>query len=1041
MTKSNDGPWESPTEFDDDARMDADDHPTVAATAEQIEYGRALSARPDGTPPPVKRTTAQGLTAVQPRTPATGIAVDEVVTANFERADNDDDLDPASTARGLPVADARMPAANGSGAMARATDSSGSIARAANSSGSMAPLTESDGRVAHVREGRSGPTLSGLDGRGVRLPSTAADRSGGIVASIVDADANRSGATSTTDRSAGIAAKAARLASALSGLPPDDNNFDPASTARGMPAQGRGPGPIGDDVILLDRVAGSTPAAGSPRTESAAGGIVVVAAGADGERVRRLCHAHSLLVPIMSSLSIAPGSLSVVFGEPSPPAPDRVLQVVRPTISDAQVVDLLRALVTGRVLVERPTQPPDPDPRAKEFANRIARMHDRAAIETTMIEALTVLVDADRAYCHFFESTTGALWSEGHRRTLGDNSRAMGGLVGWAAYTGQTIVASPAGDDARFLLELDDPDGKPQSRIVVQPIIGGDLRVHAVLVAVRRWRNAAFTDESLRMVADLAALCAPALDLVASSGPRAPKFRATSTIPGPLAAAAQVATPASTTGGTVAARESAVIDARSKRPSSRPPPVTARPPTNPSHVPPPPRGFSNRVPTKPPPAPTPPRGIADSAVAPVARPDTGPSPVAAALSGVSPVVAPRPETGPAPVVATSAGDSRPMRAPTVQPPSTSNTGRTRAPTGERGPSQSAPLRASTGELATSQPNPTDDSAASLRASARSSQAPLPARPFHQVAIVAVDEEHDRLQRVVKTCSVDAAIVTATNLAPADARIITFGQAWSPSMDPRVIYVARDTIGNDALADLISAASCGRVLGAPAQLTKPTNPNDARRAQQAFTGSRMFASASSLAAAETSAVTTLRELLDADRAYFLYYDDEDGSLRSAVRAKDDRRAIAGIAGWVARTGRTATAERATADPRWLGPIDDPDGDPNSQLLVEPVIVGDRVRAVLVAARRPRRPGFGDGDREVIARFAALLAPLVDQLVLHAEPTAVPPPPVPSPARNKRATEQAMDDLREALPRWQRLPTWAYALGGIAVLGVIAMIASC
>jgi hypothetical protein len=321
---------------------------------------------------------------------------------------------------------------------------------------------------------------------------------------------------------------------------------------------------------------------------------------------------------------------------------------------------------------------------------------------------------------------------------------------------------------------------------------------------------------------------------------------------------------------------------------------------------------------------------------------------------------------------------------------------------------------------------------------------LRARPFNQVAVVASDDIHERVHRVAKTCGTDVVIVTEIALAPPDARIVTIGQAWSPSLDPRVVYVARDTISNDALADLVTATSSGRVLGAAAQLTKPTNPNEARRAQQAFTGSRTFAAASNLATAETSAVATMRELLDADRAYLLYYDDADGSLRSATRGKDERRAIAGLAGWVARTGRAAATERATTDPRWLGPIDDPDGDPNSQLIVEPVIVGDRVRAVLVAARRPRRPGFVDADVQLLSRFAALIAPLVDQLLLHADPSA-PPPDAPAPAvsnaRSKRETDQAVDDLREVLPIWQRLPAWSYAAAGGVVLVLIALVASC
>lgn len=1000
---SDNGQWEPPTNSDDGAQLDSDDHPTLAATAEQIEAGRAAS-RVDATA--VKRTTPPGLSAAMPREP--GPNEDAVDTSNFERVENThQDFDPKITARGLQIKE-RAPA-NRSGSMAPV---------AANGSGSITATPDvSDGRVVSTSDRRSGPaTLSGLDSRGVRAPATRpASEPGASDSGPHDRKRNHTAAGASgsmrppADRSGPISAKSIAAATTT----PDDD-FDPASTARGMPAVGRTPGPPGADVVLLDRV--TAPVTEEPRrTDAAAGGIVVVATGSDGERVRKLCHTHSLLVPVMSSLSIAHEAMSVVvIGEPSPPAPDRVVHVVRPTVPDAQLIELLRALSSGRVLVERPPQPTSPDQRVREFAQRVARMSDRASIETTMIEALTVLVDADRAYCWFFDASSGTLWSEGHRLALGDNRRAMGGLVGWAAYTGQRIHASPPEDDARFLLELDDPDGKPQSRIIVQPIVGGDRRVHAVLVAVRRWRNAAFEDAQLRLVADLAALCGPALDIIASTGPRGPKFRPANTLPGPLAAATSASS-----GGTTAARDSAVVDARSKRPSSRPPPVTtaavhpltatlknmeaarsgqssqkmeaarsdsqsidaARPP---------------HIPTKPPPLPVPPRITA--ATPAIAIPATPPSAVTATPSSGAPVAAPTANG--------TASDSRRLRASTAQPPSTSNTGRTRPITG--GERVSGAMRA---------------------------------RPYQQVAVVGGDDVHDRVQRIANACGIDVAVASSVEEAPADARIITIGRPWSPSIDPRVVYVARDAISNDALTDLISAMSSGRALGAAAPLTKPSNPNDARRAQQAFTGSRTFAAAASLTAAETSAIATMRELLDADRAYFLYYDDADGSLKSAARGHDERRAIAGIAGWVARTGRAASAERATADPRWLGPIDDPDGDPNSQLIVEPVIVGDRVRAVLVAARRPRRPGFVEADVQLLARFAALVAPLVDQLLLHADNAPAPAPAPVAARRTKRATEQAVDDLRGVLPIWQRLPMWSYAAGGAVVLLLIALIASC
>ncbi|HSD89443.1 MAG TPA: GAF domain-containing protein, partial [Kofleriaceae bacterium] len=230
---------------------------------------------------------------------------------------------------------------------------------------------------------------------------------------------------------------------------------------------------------------------------------------------------------------------------------------------------------------------------------------------------------------------------------------------------------------------------------------------------------------------------------------------------------------------------------------------------------------------------------------------------------------------------------------------------------------------------------------------------------------------------------------------------------------------------------------GKVLVPPSTVGKPTNPLEARRAQIAFTGSRALASALDLAAAETSAITTVRELLDADRAYFLVYNDADGSLRSPSRSRDDRRAIAGIAGWVAHTGRAVAADRATADARWLAPIDDPDGDPNSQLLVEPVIGADqRVIAVIVAAKRPRRPGFTELDASLAARFAALIAPLLEQLQLHMESQHLiaDTPGARDPLLPRSPIEQMVDRVRT-------LPRWAFAVAGAVLLGAIIGIASC
>ena len=257
---------------------------------------------------------------------------------------------------------------------------------------------------------------------------------------------------------------------------------------------------------------------------------------------------------------------------------------------------------------------------------------------------------------------------------------------------------------------------------------------------------------------------------------------------------------------------------------------------------------------------------------------------------------------------------------------------------------------------------------------------------HRVAIVADEVEYDRCIRLGRTLGLELGLAATTDAAPRDARLITLGLPWSPELDPRVVYVARTLISNDHLVDLLAAVASGKPTAKPAGALKPANPSEALRVQVAVNGSRTFASALDFVTAEMYAIATIRELLDADRAYFLLYDHATGAISSPSRKLtqgDNRRSIAGMAGWSALTGRAAITERAAADPRWLGPIDDPDGDSNSQLLVQPVVQGQRVTAIIVAAKRPRRPGFTELDAALAEHYAGLVGPLLDMLHQHVE----------------------------------------------------------
>jgi GAF domain-containing protein len=756
-------------------------------------------------------------------------------------------------------------------------------------------------------------------------------------------------------------------------------------------------------VVLLDRVSSSSLTEYAPqRSDSAAGGIVVVATGRDSDRIRKLCHERGLLVPVMASLAVVHEAMSVVvIGEPSPPAPERVVHVVRSSLPDESLVDLLRALVSGHVVVEPPAAPAtDRDPAAADIARRLASITDRAALERTTCDALVALIGADRAHCLFHDPATGALWSEARRRATGDDRRAMGGLVGFAARTGQPIEASPAGDDVRWLQELDDPDGKPQSRLLVQPIIGADRRVHAVLVAVRRWSHADFSARDKRLLASFAGVAARALDLgaaapavastVASASASASAASAPvttrparTTLPGAAPRTTRAATPPAVVTTSRAAAAAAVVATPRASTDSRPPPVTARDA----------RARSPSAASTTPPLP------------PAARVGTGtgtaPTPVAAGRRAPSDVPSPVDETR--------------VDAP---PPATDETRIDGALPDERYSSESIaslpsppsvvrPMTPSAPSPGAEKPLPVPVSAgvrlpeADARAPVANRRPPAahaatdairPARATsdpRDLAVVVHPDHARRVERIAKKARLEVSTFGKLADAPDFYAIVTVGEAWSQASDARIVYAARTTIADDQLADLLVGLSTRRaIVAAPAPtLARPHSAAEARRSQLAFAGARQLAAASDLAAAEESVTATLHELLDIDRAYCLFVDPETGHLWSERRRRaggDERRAIAGIAGWCARTGRAASVARASADPRYLAPIDDPAGDPNSQLVVQPLIRSDeRVHGVLVAVRRPRRPGFTDTDAALLARYAALASTQLEQLAAYVD----------------------------------------------------------
>jgi multidrug efflux pump subunit AcrA (membrane-fusion protein) len=207
----------------------------------------------------------------------------------------------------------------------------------------------------------------------------------------------------------------------------------------------------------------------------------------------------------------------VVVGDPTIAYPRADYIVSRAWPAD-HLRRLLVALATKRPLPIEPPPPPENPAEARDAqraiagARKLGTVTDLVAAEATAIEVVIELLEADRAYCLFYDAASAQIWSEAKHRAGEDERKAFAGLAGYAARTGTPAVAVRAGDDPRFFGAIDDAHGDTSDHVVAQPVHGSDGEVHAVLVAVRRGRRPAFADHELRLLARFSQVATPVLD-------------------------------------------------------------------------------------------------------------------------------------------------------------------------------------------------------------------------------------------------------------------------------------------------------------------------------------------------------------------------------------------------------------------------------------------------------------------------------------------------------------------------------------------------
>lgn len=210
------------------------------------------------------------------------------------------------------------------------------------------------------------------------------------------------------------------------------------------------------------------------------------------------------------------GPRIVVLGE-GPLDDPRIVHVVPRAVDHATLRPLLHAVLEGHPIASAAPAPPRDQAEARlvqrafTVSRALATVADLVATERALVAGMASLAAAERVRCLFHDPNDGSLWSE-ERRLAGadDELRATGGVTGFAARTGLAVATTAA--DPRCIPALDDPGGASDAHLLVQPFVGVDGHVHAVVIAARDRRRGAFDDGEQAAVAAYARFVAPFLD-------------------------------------------------------------------------------------------------------------------------------------------------------------------------------------------------------------------------------------------------------------------------------------------------------------------------------------------------------------------------------------------------------------------------------------------------------------------------------------------------------------------------------------------------
>jgi multidrug efflux pump subunit AcrA (membrane-fusion protein) len=190
-----------------------------------------------------------------------------------------------------------------------------------------------------------------------------------------------------------------------------------------------------------------------------------------------------------------------------------------PTLQPERVRDLLmqaiqRSLPAEYAAVDNTQDDADRTRKIVEHIKLLGEQNSLADAAVAAIAATRDVTRSDRARCLYYDDDRNVVWSEvGGAEDL----PASIGLAGYVAHTGAPLVLVRAGDDAAYRAAIDDPEGTGDERLIVQPVLDRERRVHAIVIAIRAGSSSPFSDADAAALAELAGAWSPYVHQLATA--------------------------------------------------------------------------------------------------------------------------------------------------------------------------------------------------------------------------------------------------------------------------------------------------------------------------------------------------------------------------------------------------------------------------------------------------------------------------------------------------------------------------------------------